>query len=524
MKDCATDFGIVSLANKSSCIAPPRATMLARVRSISPSAIWPVIAALVLCMFGSANAADDPPNILFIMVDDLGKEWVSCYGAEEIETPHLDALAAGGMKFHNAYSMPQCTPTRATLLTGQYPWRNGWCNHWDVPRWGVGCHFDWKYNITFARQLKKAGYATAAAGKWQINDFRVTPDAMAKHGFDEWCMWTGYETGNPPSGKRYWAPYVNTNKGSKTYEGKFGCDVFVDFLIDFMGRHHDQPMLLYFPMALTHGPLVSTPAEPDVTEKMAKHKAMVRYTDAALGKLVAASDELKIRDNTIIIWSTDNGTSGGISGRANGRLVRGGKAKLTENGVCEPFVVNCPGLVPAGVETDALTDFTDLFPTFCELAGAELPEGIDIDGKSIAPVILGQDRDGPRDWIMALGHGAARLDEKGVRPKVDYTPRVIRDKRHKAFVLEGKIDKLVDLTTDAEEQQNLLDSTDSQVVAAREKFEAVIRSCPPQDARPQYDPTPPQPWDRKHTADGEKAEKKRKRKANRSRREQSQPR
>jgi len=447
------------------------------------------------------------------MIDDLGKEWVSCYGAEGIKTPNLDALAEGGMKFNNAYSMPQCTPTRVTLLTGQYPWRNGWCNHWDVPRWGAGCHFDWRHNVTFARQLKKAGYATAAAGKWQINDFRVTPDAMKKHGFDEWCMWTGYETGNPPSGKRYWDPYINTNKGSRTYEGQFGCDVFVEFLIDFMGRNKDRPMMLYFPMALTHGPLVNTPDEPDATDKMARHKAMVRYTDAALGKLVAALDELKIRKNTIVIWTTDNGSGGRITGRMNGRVVRGGKAKTTENGVCEPFIVNCPGLVPAGVETDALTDFTDLLPTFCELAGADLPEDVAIDGKSVAGVMLGKDKEGPRKWIMALGHGAARLDKKGVRPKVDYTPRVIRDKQYKAFVTDAKIDRLIDLKADPVEQNNLLESDDPKVLAARKKFEAVIASHPKVDARPQYTPTPPQPWDRKPGEGKKKVPKKEKRKA-----------
>ena len=164
------------------------------------------------------------PNILFIMVDDLGKEWISCCGAEDIKTPHVDALAAGGMRMTNAYSMPQCTPTRVTLLTGQYPWRTGWVNHWDVPRWGVA-YFDWKHYTTFARIMKTAGYATAAAGEWQINDFRVAPDAMTRHGFDEWCMWTGYEGGNPPSGKRYWDRSVNTPAGSKTIKGKFGPDV-----------------------------------------------------------------------------------------------------------------------------------------------------------------------------------------------------------------------------------------------------------------------------------------------------------
>ncbi|NQT14020.1 MAG: sulfatase-like hydrolase/transferase, partial [Planctomycetes bacterium] len=426
-----------------------------------PRAFLPLaILILALPATGSAREPGDRPNIIFIMVDDLGKEWVSCYGAEDISTPHVDALAAGGMKFNNAYSMPQCTPTRATLLTGQYPWRTGWCNHWDVPRWGAGCHFDWRHNVTFARQLRKAGYATAAAGKWQINDFRVTPDAMKKHGFDEWCMWTGYESGNPPSGARYWNAYIHTNGGSKTYEDWFGCDVFVDFLIDFMTRHRQRPMLLYFPMALTHGPLTNTPAEPEVTEKLDKHKAMVRYTDAALGRIVQTVDKLGIRNNTIIIWSTDNGTSGGISGRMAGRLVRGGKAKLTENGVCEPFIVNGPGLVPAGVETDALTDFTDLLPTFCELAGAELPDGVEIDGRSIAPVILGSDAAGPREWIMALGHGPAALDERGVRPKQVFTDRVVRDKRYKLFVVDGEPRKLFDLKADPAELENLIDSAD----------------------------------------------------------------
>jgi len=446
------------------------------------------------------------PNIIFIMVDDLGKEWISCYGAEDIETPHIDRLAAGGMRFDNAYSMPQCTPTRATLLTGQYPWRNGWCNHWDVPRWGAGCHFDWKHNVTFARLLKKVGYATAAAGKWQINDFRVTPDAMQKHGFDECCMWTGYETGNPPSGKRYWDPYIHTNDGSKTYEGRFGCDVFVDFLIDFMKRHKDEPMMLYFPMALTHGPLVNTPAEPDVTDKMARHKAMVRYTDAAVGRIVAALDELEIRQRTIVIFTTDNGTAGSISGKMNGRMIRGGKASLGENGCCEPYVVNCPGLVPAGVTTDVLTDFTDLLPTFCELAGAQLPEGVALDGESIAKVILGKQKDGPREWIMALGHGPAVLDARGVRPKQDFTDRVVRDRQYKLWVLGGSSAKLFDLKADPYEENNLIDSTEPAIVAARERLDAIIAACPKQDARPQYDPVPPRPWDRK-PGGGKKKEK-----------------
>jgi len=446
---------------------------------------------------GSEYSTKKLPNILFIMVDDLGTEWLSCYGGEEMKTPNLDKLAEGGMRFNNAYSMPQCTPTRATLLTGQYPFRHGWCNHWDVPRWGASCHFDPKHNISFARVLQSAGYATAAAGKWQINDFRVQPDAMQKHGFDEHCMWTGYESQNPPSAERYWDPYINTKQGSKTYKGRFGTDVFVDFLIDFMKRHRNEPMMLYFPMALTHGPLTNTPLDPEAEGKVERHKAMVRYTDLAVGRLVKALNALNIRNNTIIFFTTDNGTSRGISARMNGRNVRGGKASLGEPGVREPFIVNCPGLVPAGVVTDALTDFTDMLPTFAELSSARLPKDVVIDGRSIAKHILGKENDSPRKWIMAMGFGAAKLTADGVRPQMEFTDRVVRDKQYKLWVLDGRSAKLFDLLADPAETNNLIDSTDPKVLAARRKLEAVVRAFPPEDAKPKYNPTPPQPWDRK---------------------------
>jgi len=447
---------------------------------------------------GSARGADisrapGKPNILFVMVDDLGKEWIKCCGGGDIETPNIDALAAGGMRFTNAYSMPQCTPTRVTLLTGQYPWRTGWVNHWDVPRWGVG-YFDWKHHTTFAGVMRGAGYATAAAGKWQINDFRLTPDAMEKHGFDEWCMWTGYETGVPKSGKRYADPYINTRQGSKTYAGEFGPDVYADFLIEFMGKHKAEPMMLYFPMALTHGPLTNTPAEPKADNR---HKAMVRYTDALVGRLVKALDKLKIRERTIVIFTTDNGSGGGQRGTLNGRKVRGGKGKESELGCCAPFIVNCPGLVPKGAVTDALTDFTDMLPTFAELGGAKLPDKLPLDGKSVAKVMLGQAKDSTRQWIMALGHGPAKLDAEGVRGKVDYATRVVRDKRFKVWVgSDRRIIRLHDLKADPFEETNLLGGDEAAHKAAAKKFQAVIDAMPAKDARPKYDPRKRNAWDK----------------------------
>jgi arylsulfatase A-like enzyme len=403
------------------------------------------------------------------------------------------------MKFSNAYSMPQCTPSRVALLTGKYPWRTGWVNHWDVPRWGVG-YFDPKMqeNRTFARLMKGLGYSTFAAGKWQINDFRIEPQAMRKHGFDDWCMWTGYESGNSPSEARYQDPYINTPEGSKTYKGEFGPDVYANSMIDFMKQHKDDPMCLYFPMALTHGPLIATPDEPDAGSAIAKHKAMVRYMDKLVGRLTKALDDLGIRERTIVIFTTDNGSGGQITGTLNGYKVKGAKGKESEPGVCGPFIVNCPGLVPAGTETDALTDFTDLLPTFVELGGGEVPDDLKIDGISIAPVLLGKTRDSSREWIMALGHGPARLDEKGVRGQEDFATRVIRDKRFKVWVSsEKKILRLHDLKKDPWEKANLLASDLPAHEKARQKFQTVLDSLPDKDARPLYEPRSPNSWDKK---------------------------
>ncbi len=448
-----------------------------------------------------AAAAKNPdrPNILFIMADDLGKEWISCYGATDIQTPNIDALAAGGMKFRNAYSMPQCTPSRVSLLTGQYPWRTGWVNHWDVPRWGVG-YFDWRprQNTTFARIMKELGYVTCAAGKWQINDFRLEPQVMEKHGFDAWCLWTGYETGNPPSAERYQDPYIHTRAGSGAYEGQFGPDIFTEFLIDFMRQHHEQPMCLYYPMVLPHAPFVPTPDEPDAKGPLDRHKAMVRYMDKLVGRLVDTLDVLGIRERTMVIFTTDNGSGGSITGSINSQAVRGGKSQELESGVCAPFIVNAPGLTPAGVETDALTDFTDMLPTFVELGGGRPPEDMVIDGVSIAPLLLGVTKDSDREWIMAMGHGPARLDEKGVRGVHDCASRVMRDKEYKVWVsTDRKTTRLHHLRADPREETNLVQSDAPEHKAALKKFQAVLDTLPDRDARPRYAPREPNPWDKR---------------------------
>jgi len=454
-------------------------------------------------MRSALSAEDEQPNILFIMVDDLGKEWVGCYGAEDIETPHIDALADGGMKFNKAYSMPACSPSRTTLLTGKYPWRTGWVGHWDVPRWGVG-YFDWKKkeNTTFARLMKDLGYATCAAGKWQINDFRIEPNAMQKHGFDDWAMWTGYETGNPPSEKRYKNPYINTpDTGSRTYAGEFGPDIYTERLINFMRVHKTDPLCLYYPIPLLHSPFVATPDAPGAKSRDDRFKAMLRYVDKTVGCLISELYKLNIRDRTIVILTSDNGTDKKITGTRDGEKAPGGKGTEKEAGVNTPFIVNCPGRGPAGVETDALVDLTDMLPTFVELGGGKIPEDLIIDGHSIAPLILGKTNDSSRKWIMSMGSGSSTLDRKGVRGRKSFSPRVLRDKRFKVWVgQDKKIERLHELTKDSEEEINLINSTALDDKQALAKFQQVVDSLPANDARPLYEPRAVNEWDRKFRA------------------------
>ena len=428
------------------------------------------------------------PNILFILLDDLGKEWVSGYDADDIETPNIDSLSNGGMQFTNVWSMPQCTPSRVTLMTGQYPFRHGWVNHYDVPRWGHGVNFDSNKNPSLARILKKAGYKTCIAGKWQINDFRLQPESMIEHGFDDYCMWTGGEGGNiKKSEERYWDPYIHTKQGSKTYHGKFGEDIFSDFIIDFMEKNKQNPMFLYYPMCLPHGPLTTTPSEPHLNDKIDKHKAMVRYTDIILKKLVSALEKLKIRDNTIIFWTTDNGTAGSITGQINGEKIKGGKTYLTQNGVNEPFIVNWPGIISPGTKTNALIDFSDILPTFADLGGAELPKKYKYDGKSFKDLLIGKKNYSERSWILTMGSHPAKIIDGKVNNVHIFRDRALRDKRYKVFIdTLKKISHVYDLKNDKYEINNLIHSKSEEITKVLDKFKVIIESLPSRDAQPKY--------------------------------------
>ena len=452
-------------------------------------------AAVISILPNVASAQIEHYNLVLIMMDDLGKEWISCYGADDIETPHIDSLAETGIRFNNFYSMPQSIPSRLTLLTGQYPFRHGWVNHWDVPRWGGGCSFDPLRNPCFPITIRNAGYKTVVAGKWQIDDFRVEPQALKEAGFDDYCMWTGFETGNTPSSQRYQDPFVYQAGRSQTRTDGFGPDIFTDHLVNFIALNKDDPMMIYYPMVLPGGPLVATPDTPEAEGELEKHKAMVRYADKLVGRIVAAIEENGLRQNTIIVFTTASGTSRAITGSLDSREVSGGKSGTAEQGVNVPFIISCPGRVAEGVESNALLDMTDIAPTFCEIAKVE-QYGEQFDGKSFMEVLDGKAEKSSRQWILAMGGGDHfRLTDKGLENRDWFRDRVMRNERYKAFFgRDRKLIKMVDLQADPKEETDVQDRESVEIQNAKKSFTNAIAEMPQRDADPNYTPLGKRQW------------------------------
>ena len=357
-----------------------------------------IISLIIFGLANSAAIADERPNIILILVDDMGRDWVSCYGAKH-QTPNIDRLAEQGLRYETAWCTPICTPTRVTLLTGQYPFRHGWTRHYDVPRWG-GEGMSWKKFTTFARVLRDFGYSTAIGGKWQINDLRKQPDALKQHGFDQHCVWTGAEAGRPETENRYWNGHIMTNGRRQT--AAYGPDTINAFLIDFVKRKKNKPFLIYYPMLLTHGPHTATPLnrKKPPEEKSALYAGNVTYMDHLVGKLIRAVDQAGLQDNTLVIFTGDNGSA--AAGVLSDQPYPKGKGRQADRGAHVPFIVRAPFLTAGtGVSRD-LIDFTDLYPTFLELANIALPTGVNLDGKSFVPSLRGSDDPfEKRNWIYS---------------------------------------------------------------------------------------------------------------------------
>ncbi len=335
--------------------------------------------------FSSAKGAPKP-NVIVIMADDFGFETIAANGGQ-YRTPNFDRLAASGMRFENCHVQPLCTPTRIQLMTGQYNIRN-------YVRFG----YMQPESKTFANVFQKAGYATAIVGKWQLGDQLSLPKLW---GFDEHCLWQF--TRRP---ERYQNPGLEINGKEVDYtKGEYGPDIINNYAIDFIARNKEKPFLLYYPMLLTHDPFVPTPDSDDYDLDAVKRKGrnveyfgdMVAYADKMVGRIMDKLDELNLRENTLIVFFGDNGTSPSVTSQFRGKPYQGGKGKSTRNGTHVPLIVSMPEKIPAGRVSTNLVDSTDFLPTICAAAGLKIPNDMTTDGKSFWPQLQGK-KGSPREW------------------------------------------------------------------------------------------------------------------------------
>ncbi len=357
-----------------------------------------------LALASTIAAADRKPNVILIMADDFGYECVTANGGQSYQTPHLDKLAATGMRFENCYVQPLCTPTRAQLMTGIYNVRN-------YIEFGL---LDPKAT-TFAHLLKKAGDATGICGKWQLGQAKDLPQQF---GFDESYLWQ--HTRRPP---RFANPGVEHNGKEIDFNGgEYGPKVVNDFALDFVTRHRARPFLLYYPMILTHDPFQPTPdsanwdpkTKSEQLQKDVKHFAdMTAYMDKMIGRLVAKLDELGLRENTLVLFLGDNGTHPTVTSRFKGTAYQGGKGTGTVRGNHVPFIAHWPGRIPPGRVNADLIASVDFLPTVCAAAGTTVPAALRIDGRSFLPQLLGQ-KGQPRDsyylWYARNGGPSAMFE------------------------------------------------------------------------------------------------------------------
>ncbi|MGD0039206.1 MAG: sulfatase-like hydrolase/transferase [Isosphaeraceae bacterium] len=313
------------------------------------------LALVFLFTAGSAAmaAASDKPNIIFVLADDLGIDGVSCYGADSHRTPHIDKLAESGLRFNTCYASPLCGPSRCLLMTGRYAFRTGGITNESWRAGGSGARSADEFPM--ARLMKQAGYATGQAGKW-----RQLGESPRDWGFDE------YLTDNTASGW-YWETKYNKN-----------------------GKELDLPRGTY------------------------GYDDNIRYMDKQLGAMVAELERLGLRQNTLVVFSGDNGTAAGYPSPVHGRMINGWKGSMLEGGSRVPLIASWPAVTPAGKVLDDIVSFADPYATFAELAGVKPPEGFKIDGQSFAARLRGEPGT-PRAWAYVQLDGHWYVREPGFK-------------------------------------------------------------------------------------------------------------
>jgi arylsulfatase A len=445
-----------------------------------------------LAMTSSFLLADDSPkqpNVVIFLADDLGYGDLGYSGSTLAETPHIDAFARENLVFSHAYaSSPHCSPTRASIVTGQYPARlhiTVWIGgnkateyeHLNLPRQR---QYLGREANTVAEYFKTQGYTTAQVGKWHIGGRQVP---IEDHGFDEVI---GYAPGAGPGSKDKWyAPY-NSIRDFDGPEGEYVTDRLTDEAIDFMSRQGKQPFFMLLQHYDVHAPLTA----PDgVVQKYvdrgrplnegrenATFLAMKEKLDDSFGRILQALEDLEVADNTIVIFFSDNG---GVSYFANNGKLRAGKKFLYEGGIRVPMVMRVPGLTGAGEVTAVPVNAIDFFPTLVELTGGDSSQlESTVDGVSLLPVLKGKDLDREalywhmpqlgKDWRIIPPQGAVR---KGPWKLIHHYG-------------ETKPDELYNLDDDPSEKQNLAKRHPERVSSMRAMLEAHLDETSAQRVEP----------------------------------------
>ena len=364
---------------------------------MSAKHITPFVSAGLLAFSAQASAQiSDRPNILCILVDDLGYGDLSCYGGKDVRTPNIDRIMNEGIRFTDFHAnCPVSSPSRAALLTGRFPDLVG------VP--GVirtSENDNWGYlspdAVLLPTVLKTSGYTSAIIGKWHLG--LESPNTPNEKGFDFFRGFLGDMMDDYYTHLRHDNNYMRHNRQIIDVQGTHATDLFTGWAVEYLNEQKEKkdPFFLYLAYNAPHTP-VQPPKEwedkvknrePDISERRAKLVALIEHLDEGVGQVLAALERNGMMDNTLIIFSSDNG--GHAPSEANNGIYRGAKEDMFEGGIRVAGGMYWKGRIKAGSVTDNFAMLSDLFPTICEVAGAKITHPV--DGISILPTLLGQEQ------------------------------------------------------------------------------------------------------------------------------------
>lgn len=399
----------------------------------SPLRLWSTL----LVLFVSSTrlfSAERPPNIIYFLADDLGYNELGCYGQKWIKTPNIDRLAKEGIQFTDHYSgNAVCAPSRCCLMTGKHPGHAHVRNNGDPKNLQhLKAKYGWEYpgqnpipdeEITIAELLKQKGYATAAIGKWGLGHFGTTGDPN-KQGFDLFYGFNCQRHAHNHYPRFLWR---NDKKeilpgNDRTLNGEtYSQDRFREVALEFIDENKDRPFFLYMPFAIPHLSIQVTEESLNeykgkIPEAEYKHKgylkhpypragyaAMITHLDRDIGQILDRVTQYGLDDNTLVLFSSDNGPTYNRLGGSDSDffesagVFRGFKGSLYEGGIRIPLVARWPGKIKPGTQSNHISAFWDLLPTFCDVAGVESPK--DIDGISLLPALLGDAKQPAHDYL-----------------------------------------------------------------------------------------------------------------------------